>query len=157
MEEINTLQVEEALSLCNEFLDSEPNYAWILIYKCHCLLLLKREYELILEITLDLFQKLELDLEKREDSDKSEGIYGLLSETYIRLKNYAEAEKWAKKYTELHPDEAEGFICLLGIYAEQKQKDKVQELLVICNQKDPDWQKRREYKEVVVSLNKLGK
>ena len=101
-------------------------------------------------------QKLEPDLEKREHSDKNQEIHKLLSETYIRLKNYPEAEKWAKKYTELHPNEAEGFIYLLWIYAEQKQKDKVQELLVICNQKDPDWQKRREYKEIIASLDKLS-
>jgi hypothetical protein len=45
---------------------------------------------------------------------------------------------------------------LLGIYAEQKQKDKVQELLTICEQKDPDWQKRREYREIVQKLNYLS-
>ena len=77
--------------------------------------------------------------------------------THLRLKDYSEAEKWAKKYTELHSDEAEGFIYLLWIYAEQKQKDKVQELLLICNQKDSDWQKRREYKEIVVSLDNVDK
>jgi tetratricopeptide (TPR) repeat protein len=152
LEEVNTLQVEEALNLCDG-LSTDKTYSTL---KCHCLLLLKREYELILEITLDILQKRELDLEKREDSDKSEEIHGLLIETYLRLKDYSEAEKWATKYTEIRPKEAEPFIVLLWIYAEQKQKDKVQELLVICNQKDKDWQKRRQYKEIVVSLDKLS-
>ena len=150
LEEVDVLETERILNLCNEILEKESTNISVLIYKVYSLLFLKREYELMIEIILKV-------LEKDEKFADKDFIYWLITNAYIGLKNYPEAEKWAIKYTEIKPNEAEPFIVLLWIYAEQKQKDKVQELLVICNQKDKDWQKRRGYKAIVMSLDKLDK
>ncbi len=147
LEETNIVETEEILNLCNEVLEKEENIP-VLIYKAHCLLLLKKDYELIIEIILKV-------LEKDKKLANDDNAYELIAPAYLRLQNYPEAEKWAIKYTNTKPDEAAPFTLLLWIYAEQKQKEKAREILEICSQKDPGWQKRREYKAIVTSLDKL--